>query len=94
VERWPELARRVAAEKHSLGNHGYHHRKLHFRGPAYVRTDLLLGTETAPPGLARRFSARPTAFAAHGCRRSHWSWVRGRSDGPSASGTRTGPAPT
>jgi len=45
VERWPELARRVVDEGHTLGNHGYHHRKLHWRGPAYVRLDIALGTQ-------------------------------------------------
>jgi peptidoglycan/xylan/chitin deacetylase (PgdA/CDA1 family) len=46
VDRWPELARRVADEGHVLGNHGYHHRKLHVRGPVYVRDDLSRGTES------------------------------------------------
>jgi peptidoglycan-N-acetylglucosamine deacetylase len=45
VERWPALARRVVDEGHVVGNHGYHHRKLHFRGPAYTRLDMQLGTQ-------------------------------------------------
>ena len=45
VERWPMLARRIVAEGHTIGNHGYHHRKLHLRGPAYTRVDLSLGTD-------------------------------------------------
>lgn len=45
VERWPQLARRIADEGHAIGNHGYHHRKLHLRGPGYTRVDLCLGTE-------------------------------------------------
>lgn len=44
VERWPELAHRVAAEGHVVGNHGWHHRKLHTQSPASVRRDLELGT--------------------------------------------------
>ncbi len=36
---------RAAAEGHALGNHGYYHRKLHLRSPAYVRRDLELGTD-------------------------------------------------
>jgi peptidoglycan-N-acetylglucosamine deacetylase len=45
AERWPELVRRMADEGHQLGNHGYWHRKLHRRTPAYVREDLVRGTE-------------------------------------------------
>lgn len=68
VERWPELARRVAAEGHSIGNHGYHHRKLHFRGPAYVRVDLALGTDT----IVRAAGATPRFFRAPHGFRSPW----------------------
>jgi peptidoglycan/xylan/chitin deacetylase (PgdA/CDA1 family) len=45
AERWPQLVERMADEGHQLGNHGYWHRKLHRRGPAYVRDDLTKGTE-------------------------------------------------
>jgi peptidoglycan-N-acetylglucosamine deacetylase len=45
AERWPEIVRRVAAEGHQIGNHGYHHRKLHFMSPGYIRHDLTLGTQ-------------------------------------------------
>lgn len=45
AERWPALVRRMADEGHQLGNHGYWHRKLHRRGPGYVRDDLVRGTE-------------------------------------------------
>ena len=44
AERWPELAQRVAAEGHVVGNHGWYHRKLHTQSPASVRQDLELGT--------------------------------------------------
>jgi peptidoglycan/xylan/chitin deacetylase (PgdA/CDA1 family) len=43
AERWPELVARAAREGHQIGNHGYFHRKLHRRSPAYVRRDLTLG---------------------------------------------------
>jgi peptidoglycan/xylan/chitin deacetylase (PgdA/CDA1 family) len=46
ADRWPDLVRRMAAEGHQLGNHGYRHRKLHRRGPGYVRDDLTRGTES------------------------------------------------
>jgi peptidoglycan/xylan/chitin deacetylase (PgdA/CDA1 family) len=45
AERWPDLVQRVAEEGHSIGNHGYFHRKLHFKSPSYVRRDLELGTD-------------------------------------------------
>src|SRR3954447_19294106 len=41
---WPDLVARAAREGHAIGNHGYFHRKLHFKSPAYVRNDLTLGT--------------------------------------------------
>jgi peptidoglycan-N-acetylglucosamine deacetylase len=64
VERWPALARRVAAEGHSLGNHGYHHRKLHDRGPGYVRVDLQLGTDAIvmATGVSPRLFRAPHGF--------------------------------
>jgi peptidoglycan/xylan/chitin deacetylase (PgdA/CDA1 family) len=68
VERWPDIARRVAMEKHDLGNHGYHHRKLHLRGPGYVRTDLLLGTDT----ITQATGSRPTFYRAPHGFRSPW----------------------
>jgi peptidoglycan/xylan/chitin deacetylase (PgdA/CDA1 family) len=68
VERWPALARQVAAEGHAVGNHGYHHRKLHFRGPAYVRLDLALGTDA----IAQAAGVRPTYFRAPHGFRSPW----------------------
>ena len=43
AERWPELVARAAREGHQIGNHGYHHRKLHDRGPRFVRRDLTMG---------------------------------------------------
>jgi peptidoglycan/xylan/chitin deacetylase (PgdA/CDA1 family) len=68
VERWPALARRAAEEGHALGNHGYHHRKLHFRGPAYVRVDLALGTDTIVSACGKQ----PTLFRAPHGFRSPW----------------------
>lgn len=64
VERWPGLARRMADEGHGLGNHGYHHRKLHRRGPAYVRLDLGLGTDAIldASGVQPRHFRAPHGF--------------------------------
>jgi len=65
VERWPELAHRVAAEGHVVGNHGWHHRKLHTQSPASVRRDLELGTAA----IIGATGVRPEVFRApHGFR--------------------------
>jgi len=68
VERWPRLARRVAEENHGVGNHGWYHRKLHFRGPGYVRLDLELGTDA----IATAAGVRPTVYRAPHGFRSPW----------------------
>ena len=68
AQRWPDLVRRVRDEGHTVGNHGYHHRKLHFKGPGYVREDLSLGTET----IERACGERPRLFRAPHGFRSPW----------------------
>jgi peptidoglycan/xylan/chitin deacetylase (PgdA/CDA1 family) len=68
VERWPELVRRAALDGHQLGNHGYFHRKLHRRSPAYVRDDLTRGTEQ----IVRASGVRPRHFRAPHGFRSPW----------------------
>lgn len=71
VERWPQLARRLSEQGHQLGNHGYHHRKLHARTPAFVRLDVRLGTDA----IAHATGRRPSWFRApHGFRNP---WVNG-----------------
>jgi len=64
VERWPAIARRVRDDGHLVGNHGYHHRKLHLRGPAYIRVDLTLGSDaiTAATGERPRYFRAPHGF--------------------------------
>lgn len=68
VERHPDLARRIAASGHALGNHGFHHRKLHDRGPGYVRRDLQMGTDAIVGATGRR----PAFFRAPHGFRSPW----------------------
>jgi peptidoglycan/xylan/chitin deacetylase (PgdA/CDA1 family) len=68
VERWPELVRRMALEGHQLGNHGFFHRKLHRRTPAYVRDDITRGTEA----IVRASGVRPHHFRAPHGFRSPW----------------------
>lgn len=64
VERWRDLTRRVVAEGHAIGNHGYHHRRLHLRGPAYTRLDLQLGTDVIrdATGAVPRYFRAPHGF--------------------------------
>jgi peptidoglycan/xylan/chitin deacetylase (PgdA/CDA1 family) len=64
VDAWPELARRVADEGHTVANHGWHHRKLHTRTPAYVRDDLERGTASivAATGKHPAFFRAPHGF--------------------------------
>ena len=65
AEQWPDLVKRVADEGHSIGNHGYFHRKLHFKSPEYVRHDLELGVAA----IERAANVRPKLFRApHGFR--------------------------
>jgi len=68
AERWPELVQRVAAEGHAIGNHGYHHRKLHFKSPGYVRSDLTLGLNA----IRAASEVRPRWFRAPHGFRSPW----------------------
>jgi len=68
VERWPELVRRMALEGHQIGNHGFFHRKLHRRTPAYVRDDITRGTEA----IVRASGVRPRHFRAPHGFRSPW----------------------
>jgi peptidoglycan/xylan/chitin deacetylase (PgdA/CDA1 family) len=65
ADRWPDLVRRIAADGHQLGNHGYFHRKLHRRGPTYVRDDLMRGTDAiarATGGARLRHFRAPHGF--------------------------------
>jgi peptidoglycan-N-acetylglucosamine deacetylase len=77
AERWPAIVRRIAEEGHAICNHGYHHRKLHFKSPGYVRDDLELGTRAIVDacGVRPRFFRAPHGF------RSPWVTAIARSLG-------------
>lgn len=64
AERWPALVRRAAAEGHTIGNHGYYHRKLHLKSPSYVRDDLQRGTQAIVDacGVRPKFFRAPHGF--------------------------------
>ncbi|HEY4303026.1 MAG TPA: polysaccharide deacetylase family protein [Gemmatimonadaceae bacterium] len=66
ADRWPELVKRVADEGHRIGNHGWFHRKLHFKSPAYVRDDLTRGTRSiqAAAGVTPAVFRAPHGFRA------------------------------
>jgi len=68
AERWPDLTRRVAEEGHEVGNHGWFHRKLHFKSPAYVRDDLTRGTRA----IEQVTGVHPHLFRAPHGFRSPW----------------------
>ena len=68
VRRWPHLVRRMRDEGHALGNHGYFHRKLHFRGPRFVRGDLECGARA----IERATGTRPALYRAPHGFRSPW----------------------
>jgi peptidoglycan/xylan/chitin deacetylase (PgdA/CDA1 family) len=77
ADAWPDLVRRVADEGHAIGNHGFFHRKLHFKSPSYVRRDLQLGTEA----IVRASGVRPRLFRAPHGFRSPWVTAIARSLG-------------
>ena len=77
AERWPDLVKRVAEEGHAIGNHGYFHRKLHFKSPAYVRDDLTRGTAM----IERASGVHPALFRAPHGFRSPWVTAIARSLG-------------
>ena len=64
AERWPALVRRIASEGHEIGNHGWHHRKLHTSGPRAVRRDLTMGADAidGAAGVRPRFFRAPHGF--------------------------------
>jgi peptidoglycan/xylan/chitin deacetylase (PgdA/CDA1 family) len=68
AEQWPDLVRRAEREGHQLGNHGFFHRKLHFKSPGYVRRDLELGADA----IEKACGVRPNLFRAPHGFRSPW----------------------
>ena len=68
ADQWPDLVRRVADEGHAIGNHGWFHRKLHFKSPAYVRDDLTRGTKS----IEAACGVHPKLFRAPHGFRSPW----------------------
>lgn len=65
VERFPTLAREVAAANHEIGNHTLRHQKLHLKGFRFIKLELQRTHEIISSVTARR----PRVFRApHGYR--------------------------
>jgi peptidoglycan-N-acetylglucosamine deacetylase len=65
VQCHPDIARRVVAAGHEIGNHTQHHVKLHVRGPRRIRREL----EEAHGAITTLARTTPRAFRApHGYR--------------------------
>lgn len=68
ADRWPSIVERTAQDGHAVGNHGYHHRKLVWRPPHYVREDITQGAAA----IERAASIRPRLFRAPHGQRNPW----------------------
>lgn len=68
ADQWPALVSRAAADGHAIGNHGFFHRRLLFRSPAYVRRDLELGAKA----IERASGVTPRLFRAPHGNRNPW----------------------
>jgi peptidoglycan/xylan/chitin deacetylase (PgdA/CDA1 family) len=77
ADRWPAIVQRAAAEGHVVGNHGYHHRKLVWRSPSYVRDDIVLGAAA----IERSGASRPRLFRAPHGQRNPWVSPIARTEG-------------
>ena len=86
VDRWPSLVRRMYDEGHVIANHGYHHRKLTFRTPAYVTDDIAQGTAA----IERACGAKARLFRAPHGHRNPWVSTAARACGQSTVGWTLG----
>jgi peptidoglycan-N-acetylglucosamine deacetylase len=77
ADRWPDIVARTAREGHVIGNHGYHHRKLLWRSPRYVREDISLGAAA----IARAGAPKPVMFRAPHGQRNPWVTPIARREG-------------
>lgn len=68
ADRWPSLVARARREGHVVGNHGYHHQKLLWKSPRYVRDDIAAGAAA----ILRAGCDRPTLFRAPHGQRNPW----------------------
>lgn len=76
VERYPELAKRIAAEGHALGNHTYSHPYLHLKSRDVIASEI----DRTQAAIERATGIRPKYFRPpHGVRWfSLWTILRER----------------
>ena len=86
AERWPDLVSRMVDEGHIVGNHGFHHEKLLWHSPRWIRRDLTLGREA----IERCGAKRPTLFRAPHGQRNPWVSPIARSEGQQTVGWTLG----
>lgn len=99
VRRWPELARRIAAAGHAVGNHTERHRLLTFRTVAQVEDEIRSCQEAlAALGLTPTLFRPPHGFkpvgllsllARHGLRMAAWQGSIRDTDAPGAEAIAT-----
>ena len=77
ADRWPSLVARARREGHVVGNHGYHHQKLLWKSPRYVRDDIAAGAAA----ILRAGCDRPTVFRAPHGQRNPWVTAIARAGG-------------
>ena len=77
ADRWPEIVSRMVHEGHVVANHGFHHEKLLWHSPRWIRRDLTLGREA----IERCGAERPTLFRAPHGQRNPWVSPIARSEG-------------
>lgn len=86
AERWPEIVLRIVQDGHQIGNHGYFHRKLHFKRPFYVRQDIKLGKRA----IERAGGPSPSWFRAPHGFRNPWVTTIAQSMGERVAGWSLG----
>jgi peptidoglycan/xylan/chitin deacetylase (PgdA/CDA1 family) len=65
VERFPDIARRVGDSLHGIGNHTYHHLRLHLKSPGQIRFEM----ERCQASIVTNTGRTPQLFRApHGFR--------------------------
>jgi peptidoglycan/xylan/chitin deacetylase (PgdA/CDA1 family) len=77
ADRWPRLVFRMVDEGHVVANHGFHHEKLLWHSPRWIRRDLTLGCNA----IEQCGAQKPTLFRAPHGQRNPWVSRIARSEG-------------
>jgi peptidoglycan/xylan/chitin deacetylase (PgdA/CDA1 family) len=54
VQQYPDIAKRVAAEGHTIGNHSYTHTNLFFKDKAFIRKEIIRTEDILESKLGKR----------------------------------------